>query len=149
MFNLKKRNIVGFSLFFSVLILLKLFLGGPTFVDIGEEVLIELLFFAFISAIFMLLPCAFRIKNKKRLGYRRGKRVCLKNSITIGIIAIILNIVMLFLYNPNEIYSVDYIKMHLWLLLLSVIFAIFYYFINMCFWVYPKAKKQTNTRRKD
>lgn len=138
--NNKTKIIIGFILLFINLIIIKLFLGGPYLYHFWEELIPELIVFFVISIILMIVPIIIRIINKKRIEYKKGKNICLLNSIVIFIVFSIPNIITILKGNNNEMYSIDPIAFSKALILIYFIIAIIYYIINMFFFVDNKKK---------
>ena len=88
----------------------------------------------------MIVPIIIRIINKKRIEYKKGKIICLLNSIVLFIVFSIPNIITILKGNNNEMYSIDPIAFSKALILIYFIIAIIYYIINMFFFVDNKKK---------
>ncbi len=73
-----------------------------------------------ISFIVMIIPLTFRVKNKKKLDYLRGFKICLANSLLMFIISIILSTLLI---KGEGYYGINRLG------------AIAYYFVNMSFFV--------------
>ena len=88
--NNKTKNIVGFSLLFIILIVIKLFLGGTYLYHFWEELIPDILVLLIVSFILMIVPLIFKLVNRKRIEYKKGKIVCLFNSLILFILTKIL-----------------------------------------------------------
>ncbi len=134
--NNKTKNIVGFSLLFIILIVIKLFLGGTYLYHFWEELIPDILVLLIVSFILMIVPLIFKLVNRKRIEYKKGKIVCLFNSLILFILFSIPNLLTILKGNKNtEVMSIDPISFSKSLILVYCIIAIIYYFINMCFFV--------------
>ena len=88
----KTKKIVGFSLLFIILIVIKLFLGGTYLYHFWEELIPEILVLLIVSFILMIVPLIFKLINRKRIEYKKGKIVCLFNSLILFILFSIPNL---------------------------------------------------------
>jgi membrane protease YdiL (CAAX protease family) len=132
----KSKRIIGFVLLLINLVIIKLFLGGKYLYHFWEELIPELLVLLIVSFILMIVPLIFRLVNKKRLEYKKGKIICLFNSLILFIVFSIPNLLTILKGNNNaEIMSIDPISFSKSLIIVYIIIAIIYYFINMCFFV--------------
>jgi len=132
----KSKRIIGFVLLLINLVIIKLFLGGKYLYHFWEELIPELLVLLLVSFILMIVPLIFRLVNKKRLEYKKGKIICLFNSLILFIVFSIPNLLTILKGNNNaEIMSIDPISFSKSLIIVYIIIAIIYYFINMCFFV--------------
>lgn len=134
--NNKTKKIIGFSLLLIVLIIIKLFLGGTYLYHFWEELIPEILVLLIISFILMIVPLISKLVNKKRLEYKKGKVICLFNSLILFVIFSIPNLLTVLKGNNNtEAMSIDPISFSKSLIIVYCIIAIIYYFVNMCFFV--------------
>jgi membrane protease YdiL (CAAX protease family) len=132
----KIKRIIGFSLLLINLVIIKLFLGGKYLYHFWEELIPEILVLLIVSFILMIVPLIFKLVNKKRLEYKKGKVICLFNSLILFIVFSIPNLLTILKgSNNNEIMSIDPVSFSSSLILVYCIIAIIYYFINMCFFV--------------
>ena len=132
----KTKKIIGFSLLLIILIVIKLFLDGPDLYNFGEELIPEILILLIVSFILMIVPLIFKLVNKKRIEYKRGKIICLFNSLILLIVFSIPNLLTILKGAKNtETMTIDPIYFSKSLILIYCIIAIIYYFINMCFFV--------------
>ena len=69
----KTKKIVGFSLLFIILIVIKLFLCGTYLYHFWEELIPEILVLLIVSFILMIVPLIFKLVNRKRIEYKKGK----------------------------------------------------------------------------
>lgn len=135
MSNKVKKNI-GFSLLLVMLIVIKLFLGGPYLYHFWEELIPEIFVLLIISFILMIVPLIFKLVNKKRIEYKKGRIICFFNSLILLILFSIPNLLTILKGSKNtEVMSIDPISFSKSLILVYCIVAIIYYFINMCFFV--------------
>ena len=135
----KIKRIIGFSLLLINLVIIKLFLGGKYLYHFWEELIPEILVLLIISFILMIVPLIFKLVNKKRLEYKKGKVICLFNSLILFILFSIPNLLIILKGNSNnEVMSIDPISFSKSLILVYCMIAIIYYFINMCFFVENK-----------
>ena len=132
----KIKRIIGFSLLLINLVIIKLFLGGKYLYHFWEELIPEILVLLIVSFILMIVPLIFKLVNKKRLEYKKGKVICLFNSLILFIMFSIPNLLTILKgNNNNEVMSIDPVSLSKSLILVYCIIAIIYYFINMCFFV--------------
>ena len=132
----KIKRIIGFSLLLINLVIIKIFLGGKYLYHFWEELIPEILVLLIVSLILMIVPLIFKLVNKKRLEYKKGKVICLFNSLILFIIFSIPNLLTILKgNNNNEVMSIDPVSFSKSLILVYCIIAIIYYFINMCFFV--------------
>lgn len=132
----KIKRIIGFSLLLINLVIIKLFLGGEYLYHFWEELIPEILVLLIVSLILMIVPLIFKLVNKKRLEYKKGKVICLFNSLILFIMFSIPNLLTILKgNNNNEVMSIDPVSFSKSLILVYCIIAIIYYFINMCFFV--------------
>lgn len=132
----KIKRIIGFSLLLINLVIIKLFLGGKYLYHFWEELIPEILVLLIVSFILMIVPLIFKLVNKKRLEYKKGKVICLFNSIILFIMFSIPNLLTILKgNNNNEVMSIDPVSFSKSLILVYCIIAVIYYFINMCFFV--------------
>lgn len=137
----KRKRIVGFSLLFLVLIINKIFLGGIYFDYLLEEIPIYLSILFVISFYLMIVPLIYRLIIKKRIEYKKGKKICLINSIILFILFSIPKLFFILKGNiSTEIMSIDIVSFFKSLIINFFIIAIIYYFINMCFFVENKKR---------
>lgn len=135
----KRKRVTGYSLLLINLIIIKLFLGGKYLYHFWEELIPEILVLLIISFILMIVPFILKLVNKKRLEYKKGKNVCLFNSLILFILFSIPNILTIVKGMDNtEIMSIDPIAFSKSLILIYCIMAVNYFFINMCFFVDSK-----------
>lgn len=137
----KTRNILGVFLLFIVFVIIKIFLGGVQFYHFWEELLPELIVFAIICFICMIIPTTIVIKNKKRIERNKGKKICLINSLVITILMIIPNIINIVKYQSqdnNIVMSFDPVSFSKWLILICLAFGVIYFCINYLFYVEGK-----------
>lgn len=134
--NHKIKRIVGFSLLFIIIIVIKLFLGGTYLYHFWEELIPEILVLLIVSFILMIVPLIFKLVNRNRIEYKKGKIICLFNSLILFILFSTPNLLTILKGNKNtEVMSIDPIFFSKSLILVYCIIAIIYYFINMCFFV--------------
>ena len=132
----KSKKIIGFSLLLINLIIIKLFLGGTYLYHFWEELIPEILVLLIISFILMIVPLIFKLVNKKRLEYKKGKVICLFNSLILFILFSIPNLLTILKGNNNNgAMSINPVSFSKALILVYFIIAVIYYFINMCFLV--------------
>ena len=136
--NKKLKTII--LLLIILFIMLKLFLGGPYLYNFLEEAISLLIIIGIISIILMFITSIFRIKNKQKLEYKKGKKICLINSIFIYIISIIPCIKTIIKNKNIETMSFNPILFAKQLIIIFLIIAIIYYFINMI--IFTKEKKK-------
>ena len=134
----KKLKIV--LLLLIIFIILKLFLGGPYLYNFLEEAISLLIIIGIISIIMMFIPSVFRIKNKQKLEYKKGKKICLINSMFIYIVSIIPCIKTIIKNKNVETMSFNPILFAKQLIIIFLIIVIIYYFINMLFFTKEKKK---------
>lgn len=133
--NKKLKTII--LLLIILFIMLKLFLGGPYLYNFLEEAISLLIIIGIISIILMFIPSIFRIKNKQKLEYKKGKKIY---SIFIYIISIIPCIKTIIKNKNIETMSFNPILFAKQLIIIFLIIAIIYYFINMI--IFTKEKKK-------
>ncbi len=132
----KIKKIIAFSLLFIMLIIIKLFLGGPYLYHFWEELVPEIIVLLIISFILMIVPLIFKLINKKRIEYKKGKKICLFNSIILFMLFSIPNLLTILKNDEfNQAMTIDPISFAKSLILIYFVIAIIYYFINMCFFV--------------
>ena len=132
----KTKKIVGFGLLLMTLIIVKLFYGGKYLYHFWEELIPEILVLLIISFLLMIVPFVFKLVNKKKLKYEKGKIVCLLNSLILFIIFSIPNLVTILKGNGNiGGMSIDPVSFSKSLILVYCVIAIVYYYINMLFFV--------------
>lgn len=132
----KTKKIVGFGLLLMTLIIVKLFYGGKYLYHFWEELIPEILVLLIISFLLMIVPFVFKLVNKKKLKYEKGKIVCLLNSLILFIIFSIPNLVIILKGNDNiGGMSIDPVSFSKSLILVYCVIAIVYYYINMLFFV--------------
>lgn len=134
----KKQTIKILLLIIILFIVLKLFLGGPYLYNLLEESILVLIIIWIISIIMMFIPSILRIKNKQKFEYKKGKKICLINSILLYIISIIPCLKTILKNNNIEQMSFDPIIFAKQLIVIFLIITIVYYFINMSLFVYDK-----------
>ena len=134
--NNKTKKIIGFILLLIMLVILKLFLGGPYIYHFWEELISEIIVLLIISFILMIVPLIFKVKNKKRIEYKKGKRICMLNSIILLILFSVPNLITILKGTNNaKQMSIDPVSFSKALVSVFCIISIIYYFINMCFFV--------------
>lgn len=131
----KTKKIIGFSLLLIILVVIKLFLGGFLGGNLLDELIPEILLLLIISFILMIVPLNFKLANKKRLNYKKGKIICLLNSIILFIIFSIKNLFIIYESNNSTHIIMNTNPFPKSIILGYFIIAIIYYFINMCFFV--------------
>ena len=132
----KIKRIIGFSLLLINLVIIKSFLGGKYLYHFWEELIPEILVLLIVSLILMIVPLIFKLVNKKRLEYKKGKVICLFNSLILFIMFSIPNLLTILKgNNNNEVMSIDPVSFSKLLILVYCIIAVIYYIINMCFFV--------------
>lgn len=134
--NSKRKNIIGFILLFIVLVIIKLFLGGPNLNNLSNEILEELIVLIIISLILMIVPIIVRLKIKSKIEYKKGRKICLINSLIIYVLFLIPNLIPIIENKPIDYsQSFDNIAFSKSLILINIVLVIIYYFINICFFV--------------
>lgn len=132
----KIKRIIGFSLLFIMLIIIKLFFGGTYLDDFWEELIPEILLVLIISFILMIVPLIFRLISKNRINYKKGRIICVSNSLVLFILFSIPNLISILKGNDNtRVMTIDPITFSKQLILIYFVSAIIYYVINMCFFV--------------
>jgi hypothetical protein len=132
----KIKRIIGFSLLLINLVIIKLFLGGKYLYHFWEELIPEILVLLIVSLILMIVPLIFKLVNKKRLEYKKGKVICFFNSLILFIMFSIPNLLTILKGNKNnEVMSIDPVSFSSSLIFVYCVLATIYYFINMCFFV--------------
>ncbi len=134
--KVSKKRLIAFLLLFILLIIIKIFIGGLYFYYILEELIISAVILIIINTVMMFFPFVFRLKNKKRINYTIGRKICLLNSLIIFVIITMFQLKkIIFGVNNNDIISYDPIATAKLIILFSFIIGVFYYFINMLFFV--------------
>ena len=143
--NYKIKNIIGACLLLISLVIIKIFFGGLHFDNLSKEIFEELTILLIVSFASMIIPLIIRLINKKRINNKKGKLICLINSLIIFIICLIPNLITIIENKPtNDYLSFDKLFFDKLLIFIFAILAIIYYFINVCFFV--SNKKETNER---
>ena len=143
--NYKIKNIIGACLLLINLVIIKIFFGGLHFDNLSKEIFEELTILLIVSFASMIIPLIIRLINKKRINNKKGKLICLINSLIIFIICSIPNLITIIENKPtNDYLSFDKLFFAKLLIFIFAILAIIYYFINVCFFV--SNKKETNER---
>ncbi len=138
----KKRIIITSVLLVFLLVILKLFLGGPYLYNLLEELIPIIIILGIISIIMMLIPSIFWIKNKNKITWKKGIKVCFLNSLIIYILTIIPCINTIIATDNTQVMSFDPVTFARALLVIYLIIAIIYFFINMLLFV--ESKKKSN-----
>ena len=131
----KTKKIIGYCLLLVNLVVIKLFMGGTYLYHFWEELIPEIIVLLIVSFILIIVSLIFKLKNKKRLEYKKGRNICLLNSLILFVIFSIPNLLNILKDNNMAVMSVDPDAFSKLLILVFGIIAVFYYFINMCFFV--------------
>lgn len=137
--NNKKKITLAILLLITLLMILKLFLGGPYLYNLLEELISITIILNIISLIMMIVPFILSLKNKSRLEYKKGKKVCFTNSLIIYLLSTIPFLNTIIKGNDNtQVLSFDPVVFAKQLIIIFLIIAIIYYFINMLLFVESK-----------
>ena len=136
--NNKKKNITVAILLIILLIILKLFLGGPYLYNLLEELVSIFIILILISIIMMLIPLIFRLKNKKKISYKKGIKLCFLNSLVIYIVSVIPCINNIINTDIEVMMSFDPITFAKQLVIIFLIISIIYFFINKLIFIENK-----------
>ena len=124
-----------FCLFFILLIIIKLFLGGINLHNFFEELLPIVSILIVVSFIMMIIPFIIKIIRRKKLEYKKGSLLCFFNSLLLFIIFSVPNVLTIVENDYSETISIDPVAFAKKLIFLYFIIAIIYYFINLCLFV--------------
>lgn len=124
-----------------VLVVIQIVFGGFYFYHFWEELIPDMIILIFVSFVLMIGPFLFWIFNKKKLNYKKGRKICFFNSLILYLLFATPQVIVVLRGNTNEgMYSFDPINLSKVLIVVYLIVGIVYYFINMCFFVDNKKK---------
>ncbi|MBR3210945.1 MAG: hypothetical protein IKF71_03285 [Bacilli bacterium] len=126
-----------------VLVVIQIVFGGFYFYHFWEELIPDMIILIFVSFVLMIGPFLFWIFNKKKLNYKKGRKICFFNSLILYLLFATPQVIVVLRGNTNEgMYSFDPINLSKVLIVVYLIVGIVYYFINMCFFVDNKKKEE-------
>ena len=101
-----------------------------------RDLLPELFVLIVVSIIMILIPFIFKLVNKKKIKYKKGRIICLLNSSILFITFSIPNLLTVLKGNNNlEYTSMDPVAFSKSLIIAYLFIAVIYYFINMLLFV--------------
>ncbi len=131
--NNKIKNIICAVLLLLTLIIIKVVLQDTKVIG---DLLPELFILVVVSIIMIVIPFIFKLVEKKKIKYKKGRIICLLNSFILFIIFSIPNLLIILKGNNNlEYTSMDPVAFSKSLIMAYLFIAIIYYFINMLLFV--------------
>ena len=132
--NNKIKYVICTILLLLTLIIIKVLLQDTKIIG---DLLPELFVLVVVSIIMILIPFIFKLVNKKKIKYKKGRIICLLNSSILFITFSIPNLLTVLKDNNNnlEYTSMDPVAFSKSLIMAYLFIAIIYYFINMLLFV--------------
>lgn len=131
--NNKIKNIICVVLLLLTLIIIKVVLQDTKVIG---DLLPELFILVVVSIIMIVIPFIFKLVEKKKIKYKKGRIICLLNSFILFITFSIPNLLIILKGNNNlEYTSMDPVAFSKSLIMAYLFIAIIYYFINMLLFV--------------
>lgn len=132
--NNKIKNIICAVLLLLTLIIIKVVLQDTKVIG---DLLPELFILVVVSIIMIVIPFIFKLVEKKKIKYKKGRIICLLNSSILFITFSIPNLLTVLKDNNNnlEYTSMDPVAFSKSLIMAYLFIAIIYYFINMLLFV--------------
>ncbi len=131
--NNKIKYVICTILLLLTLIIIKVLLQDTKIIG---DLLPELFVLVVVSIIMILIPFIFKLVNKKKIKYKKGRIICLLNSSILFITFSIPNLLTVLKGNNNlEYTSMDPVAFSKSLIMAYLFIAIIYYFINMLLFV--------------
>lgn len=132
--NNKIKYVICTILLLLTLIIIKVVLQDTKIIG---DLLPELFVLVVVSIIMILIPFIFKLVNKKKIKYKKGRIICLLNSSILFITFSIPNLLTVLKDNNNnlEYTSMDPVAVSKSLIMAYLFIAIIYYFINMLLFV--------------
>lgn len=131
--NNKIKNIICAVLLLLTLIIIKVVLQDTKVIG---DLLPELFILVVVSIIMIVIPFIFKLVEKKKIKYKKGRIICLLNSFILFIIFSIPNLLIILKGNNNlEYTSMDPVAFSKSLIMAYLFIAIIYYFINTLLFV--------------
>ncbi len=132
--NNKIKYVICTILLLLTLIIIKVLLQDTKIIG---DLLPELFVLIVVSIIMILIPFIFKLVNKKKIKYKKGRIICLLNSSILFITFSIPNLLTVLKDNNNnlEYTSMDPVAFSKSLIMAYLFIAIIYYFINMLLFV--------------
>lgn len=132
--NNKIKYVICTILLLLTLIIIKVVLQDTKIIG---DLLPELFVLIVVSIIMILIPFIFKLVNKKKIKYKKGRIICLLNSSILFITFSIPNLLTVLKDNNNnlEYTSMDPVAFSKSLIMAYLFIAIIYYFINMLLFV--------------
>ncbi len=132
--NNKIKYVICTILLLLTLIIIKVVLQDTKIIG---DLLPELFVLVVVSIIMILIPFIFKLVNKKKIKYKKGRIICLLNSSILFITFSIPNLLTVLKDNNNnlEYTSMDPVAFSKSLIMAYLFIAIIYYFINMLLFV--------------
>lgn len=136
--NNKIKYVICTILLLLTLIIIKVLLQDTKIIG---DLLPELFVLVVVSIIMILIPFIFKLVNKKKIKYKKGRIICLLNSSILFITFSIPNLLTVLKDNNNnlEYTSMDPVAFSKSLITAYFFIAIIYYFINMLLFVDNKS----------
>lgn len=132
--NNKIKYVICTILLLLTLIIIKVLLQDTKIIG---DLLPELFVLVVVSIIMILIPFIFKLVNKKKIKYKKGRIICLLNSSILFITFSIPNLLTVLKDNNNnlEYTSMDPVAFSKSLITAYFFIAVIYYFINMLLFV--------------
>ncbi len=132
--NNKIKYVICTILILLTLVIIKVLLQDTKIIG---DLLPELFVLVVVSIIMILIPFIFKLVNKKKIKYKKGRIICLLNSSILFITFSIPNLLTVLKDNNNnlEYTSMDPVAFSKSLIMAYLFIAIIYYFINMLLFV--------------
>lgn len=132
--NNKIKYVICTILLLLTLIIIKVVLQDTKIIG---DLLPELFVLVVVSIIMILIPFIFKLVNKKKIKYKKGRIICLLNSSILFITFSIPNLLTVLKDNNNnlEYTSMDPVAFSKSLIMAYLFIAVIYYFINMLLFV--------------
>lgn len=132
--NNKIKYVICTILLLLTLVIIKVLLQDTKIIG---DLLPELFVLVVVSIIMILIPFIFKLVNKKKIKYKKGRIICLLNSSILFITFSIPNLLTVLKDNNNnlEYTSMDPVAFSKSLITAYFFIAIIYYFINMLLFV--------------
>lgn len=131
--NNKIKNIICAVLLLLTLIIIKVVLQDTKVIG---DLLPELFILVVVSIIMIVIPFIFKLVEKKKIKYKKGRIICFLNSFILFITFSMPNLLIILKGNNNlEYTSMDPVAFSKSLIMAYFFIAIIYYFINMLLFV--------------
>lgn len=131
--NNKIKNIICAVLLLLTLIIIKVVLQDTKVIG---DLLPELFILVVVSIIMIVIPFIFKLVEKKKIKYKKGRIICFLNSFILFITFSIPNLLIILKGNNNlEYTSMDPVAFSKSLIMAYLFIAIIYYFINTLLFV--------------